>query len=142
MPFLLKLGSAFSFSGNTVIGKRKLSAWNLSSREDRETGGVETLPFLPTLGFEFSLFGIGEKRKLSASRPDMSSQELMTSGRVGTGLGSDQRDLDSLKVDPEVKDGCGEGGVVVECDGGSRVSSPYVVEVRETMWLPNAELPS
>lgn len=124
MPFLFKLGSAFSFSEGRVFGKRKLSAWNLSSSEDRETGGFKMLSFLIELGFEFSLLRIGEKRKLSASRPDISSQELMTSGRIGRGLGSDQSDLDSLKVDPRVNGGGGVGGVVAECDGGSRVSSP------------------
>lgn len=134
VPFLFKLGLAFSFSGSAVFGKAKLSAWNLSSSEDRENGGFETLSFLLKLGFEFSLLGIVGKRKLSASRPDMSSQELMTSGRIGTGLGSDQSDLDSLKVDPRVNGGGGVGGVVVDCGGGSRVRRPYVVEVSDTMW--------
>ena len=77
----------------------------------------------------------GERWKLSASRPDMSSQELMTSGREGTGLGSDQSDLDSLKVDPRtVNDGGGVGGVMVDWGDGSRESNPYVEEVRDTMW--------
>lgn len=86
-------------------------------------------------GFEFSLLkleslvvmvkGFGEKRKLSVSRPAMSSQELMTSG-------SDQRDLGSEsgegKMEPKVKRGGGVVGVVAVAveggGGGSRVRRP------------------
>ena len=62
--------------------------------------------------------GSGEKRKLSASRPAMSSQELMTSGgSERRGLGSDQRDFGSErgvgKMEPRVKRGGGVEGVVV-----------------------------
>lgn len=98
------------------------------------------------MGFEFSLSapaaaigsltakglggGIGENRKLSASRPAMSSQELMTSGSVRGGLGSDQRDLGSDngvgKMEPRVKREGGVGGVVgwFGGGGGSRVRRP------------------
>lgn len=95
-------------------------------------------------GFEFSLsaaFGFrmekglgggrGENRKLSASRPAMSSHELMTSGSDRRGLGSDQSDLGSErelgKMDPRVNREGGLGGVVgVEQlgGGGSRVRRP------------------
>lgn len=55
----------------------------------------------------------------------MSSQELMTSAgserRMG-GLGSDQRDLDSEKMEPRVNREGGVGGVVG--DGGSIVRRP------------------
>lgn len=70
--------------------------------------------------------GRGEKRKLSVSRPAMSSQELMTSG-------SDQRDLGSEsgegKMEPKVKRGGGVDGAEVvavaeEGGGGSRVRRP------------------
>ena len=81
---------------------------------------------LNRFGFEFSLSslmangfggGRGEKRKLSASRPAMSSQELMTSGSERRGLGSDRRDLDSEsgvgKMEPRVNlEGGVEGAVV------------------------------
>ena len=79
------------------------------------------------LGLEFSLLGkevrsfliIGEKRKLSASRPDMSSQELMVSGKSERGgLGSDQRVLGSQtevgKIELRVKQAGRVGGVVAE----------------------------
>lgn len=77
---------------------------------------------------EFSL----EKRKLSVSRPDMSSHELIISGSDWKGLGSDQRDLGSEfgsegKREARVKrDGGVEGVVVVVvvCGGGSRVRRP------------------
>jgi len=73
------------------------------------------------LGLEFSL----EKRKLSASRPDMSSQELMISGSDRKGRGSDQRDLGSEfgsegKREARVKREGGVEGV----GGGSRVRRP------------------
>lgn len=92
-------------------------------------------------GFEFSLseekglsgfgtgIGIGENRKLSASRPAMSSHELITSGPERTGFGSG----DGLEaVGPMVKR---VGGVVGEGrfdddddggggGGGSRVRRP------------------
>lgn len=71
--------------------------------------------------------GRREKRKLSASRPAMSSQELMTSG-------SDRRDLGSGsglgKIEAKVNRGGGVGGNVVvrrsELLGGglSRVKNP------------------
>lgn len=97
---------------------------------------------LAELGFEFSLSaaaaafgfraekglggGSGENRKLSASRPAMSSHELMTSGSERRGLGSDQSDLGSErelgKMDPRVKREGGLGGVVG--GGGSRVRRP------------------
>ncbi|KAE8672387.1 hypothetical protein F3Y22_tig00111842pilonHSYRG00069 [Hibiscus syriacus] len=94
---LLKLGSVFS-------------AWNLFSSESRESGGFERHSLSLKLGLKFSLLRNGEKRKLSASRLDMSSGELRISGREGKGLGSDQSDLDSLKLDPRVKGGGGVGG--------------------------------
>lgn len=97
-------------------------------------------------GFEFSLSaafgfrmekgleagsGSGENRKLSASRPAMSSHELMTSGSDRRGFGSDQSDLGSErelgKMDPRVNREGGLGGVVgVEQlgGGGSRVRRP------------------
>lgn len=84
--------------------------------------------------------GSWENRRLSASRPAMSSQELMTSGSDRSGLGSDQRDLGSEnelgKMEPRVKRVAGVGGVVGlgECGGGSRARTPYVEEVSETMW--------
>lgn len=88
-------------------------------------GGVRRLGLV--LGFEFS-FGLGEKRKLSVSSPDMSSHELITSGSERKGRGSDQRDLGSEfgseegKKEPRVKR---EGGVVVVgVWGGSRVRRP------------------
>lgn len=75
--------------------------------------------------------GRGEKRKLSVSRPAMSSQELMTSGSERRGLGSDQRDLGSEsgegKMEPKVKRGGGVDGeevVAEEGGGGSRVRRP------------------
>lgn len=77
--------------------------------------------------------GRGEKRKLSVSRPAMSSQELMTSGSERRGLGSDQRDLGSEsgegKMEPKVKRGGGVDGAEVvavaeEGGGGSRVRRP------------------
>lgn len=86
--------------------------------------------------------GRGEKRKLSASRPAMSSQELMISGRVGSdhwALDSERKDLGSErsgegKMDPRVNRGGGVGAVVAAAaeaeeggwgdDGGSRVRRP------------------
>lgn len=97
--------------------------------------GLKTLePFgrLKRFGFEFSLSkigslrvkslegGRGEKRKLSVSRPAMSSQELMTSGSERRVLGSESG---LGKTEPRVKR---EGGVVEEEEewGGSRVRRP------------------
>lgn len=106
------------------------------------------------MGFTFSesrraylkgegLDGCGEKRKLSAveSSPAMSSHELMTSGGgFGSELDSESGDGEG-KNELRVKRGGGVGGTVVGEDDGSRVKRPYVVDVRETMWWPKAELP-
>lgn len=71
--------------------------------------------------------GRGEKRKLSASSPAMSSHEFMTSGSERRGLGSDQRDLGSetglWKMEAKVNFEGGVDGVVVDW-GGSRVRRP------------------
>jgi hypothetical protein len=60
----------------------------------------------------WSFLIMGEKRKLSVSRPDISSQESMISGL----------DLGSVrgvgKMEPRVNRGDGVGGVVVVCGGG------------------------
>lgn len=71
------------------------------------------------------------------SRPAMSSQELMTSGGAS--------DLDSEtavgKIERRVTRGGGVGETVGLVEDGSSVKRPYVVEVRDTIWWPKAELP-
>ena len=61
-----------------------------------------------------------ENRKLSASRPAMSSQELITSGSDLMGLGSE---TGLGKTEPRVNRAAGVGGWV-GWGGGSRLSRP------------------